>query len=256
MYLNNNGSNGQNGSIIENPDNGKALIVLRDVAKTYSTAAGEFIALKDVDLEIRAGEFVAITGKSGSGKTTLINVLTGIDRPTGGEIFVCDTPVHELSEAQIAGWRGLNVGVVFQFFQLLPTLTILENVMLPMGLCNLYSRQERFERGMHLLSLVDLTEQAGEMPPKLSGGEQQRAAIARALANDPPIIATDEPTGNLDSVAAESVIRLFEELVCQGKTILMVTHDEDLAQRASRKIVIADGLLISDLDKERPDYSC
>ncbi len=238
--------NGSNGSKIRNPCDGKTLILLRDVAKTYHTAAGEFIALKGVDLEIQAGEFVAITGKSGSGKTTLINVLTGIDRPTGGEIFVCDTPVHELNEGQIAGWRGLNVGVVFQFFQLLPTLTVLENVMLPMGLCNLYTRQERYERGMHLLSLVDLTGQSDELPPKLSGGEQQRAAIARALANDPPIIATDEPTGNLDSTAAESVMRLFEQLVSQGKTILMVTHDDDLARRASRKIVIADGLLISD----------
>jgi putative ABC transport system ATP-binding protein len=166
---------------------------------------------------------------------------------------VCDTPVHALNEGHVASWRGLHVGVVFQFFQLLPSLTVLENVILPMGLCNLYSRQERFERGMQLLSLVDLAGQADDLPPRLSGGQQQRAAIARALANDPPIIATDEPTGNLDSGAAEAVMRLFEDLVSQGKTILMVTHDEDLAKRAARTIVIADGFLISDLGQERPD---
>ena len=222
-----------------------SLIELRQVGKTYHTPAGRFDALKGVNLEIKQGEFVSIIGKSGSGKTTLINLITGIDDPTEGEIIIGDTAVHSLNEGQMAAWRGLNIGIVFQFFQLLPTLTVLENVMLPMGLCNLYTRAERYERDIHLLELVDLTEQADKLPHKLSGGQQQRAAIARALANDPPIIATDEPTGNLDSRSAEAVIKLFEDLVAQGKTILMVTHDGDLAKRAKRTIALADGVIIN-----------
>ena len=240
----NNRKNGKNGSVNENSNGDHALIELHDVGKAYSTGAGKFVALNGIDLKIEAGEFVSIVGKSGSGKTTLINMLTGIDNPTRGEIFVGGTAVHKLNEGQIATWRGLTVGVVFQFFQLLPTLTVLENVTLPMGLCNLYSRQERQERAMHLLSLVDLADQANLLPNKLSGGQQQRAAIARALANDPPIIATDEPTGNLDSRAAEKVIKLFEDLVTQCKTILMVTHDDSLAKRATRTIVISDGVIV------------
>jgi putative ABC transport system ATP-binding protein len=222
----------------------KLLIELRHVYKAYDTAAGKFVALNGINLEIDEGEFVSIVGKSGSGKTTLINMLTGIDRPTGGEIFIAGDAIHRLSEGDIATWRGINMGVVFQFFQLLPMLTILENVILPMDVCNLYTRVERNERAMYLLNQVGLEEVAHKFPNKLSGGQQQSAAIARALANDPPIIATDEPTGNLDSRGATMVIQMFEDLVSKGKTILMVTHDNDLAQHASRKIVIADGSIV------------
>jgi putative ABC transport system ATP-binding protein len=217
------------------------IIKLTNVFKVFNTAAGKFIALNGINLEIKPGEFVSIVGKSGSGKTTLINMLTGIDHPSEGEIIVGGTPIHHLSEGKIAVWRGLNIGVVFQFFQLLPALSVLENVILPMDLCNLYTRQERNDRAMHLLERVGLSAQANKFPHKLSGGQQQSAAIARALANDPPIIASDEPTGNLDSRAAEAVIQLFKDLISQGKTILMVTHDNDMATHASRKVMIADG---------------
>lgn len=221
------------------------LIDLRQVGKSYQTPAGSFTALDNVSLEIKGGEFVSIVGKSGSGKTTLINLITGIDHPTQGEIYIRDIAVHLLKESEKAVWRGRNVGVVFQFFQLLPTLTVIENVVLPMSLSNHYTGQERLERAMDLLALVDMAEQADTLPHSLSGGEQQRAAIARAMANDPLIIASDEPTGNLDSRSAETVIRLFESLADQGKTILMVTHDNDLARRANRTITLADGKIIN-----------
>jgi ABC-type lipoprotein export system ATPase subunit len=223
-----------------------SLIKLRNVFKVYDTPAGRFTALNGVDLNIGTGEFVSIIGKSGSGKTTLINMLTGIDRPTQGEIYIGGTAVHDLDEGQTATWRGTHMGVVFQFFQLLPTLTALENVRLPMDFCNLYTPAERNERAMQLLDLVGIAEFAHKLPNHLAGGQQQRAAIARALANDPPIIATDEPTGNLDSRTAEAVMQLFEDLVKQGKTILMVTHDEDLARRAPRTIVIHDGEIVNE----------
>src|SRR5512136_1764448 len=222
-----------------------SLIKLRNVFKVYDTPAGRFTALNGVDLNIGTGEFVSIIGKSGSGKTTLINMLTGIDRPTQGEIFIGGTAVHHLDEGQTATWRGTHMGVVFQFFQLLPTLTALENVRLPMDFCNLYTPAERNERAMQLLERVGIAEHAYEVPNHLAGGQQQRAAIARALANDPPIIATDEPTGNLDSRTAESVIQLFEDLVIQGKTVLMVTHDEDLARRAPRTVMLHDGEIVN-----------
>jgi putative ABC transport system ATP-binding protein len=222
------------------------LINLNNVAKSYATAAGQFLALKRVNLEVQSGEFVAVVGKSGSGKSTLINMITGIDRPTGGEVIVAGTPVHTLSENQIARWRGRNVGVVFQFFQLLPTLTVLENVMLPMDFCNMYTPSERRRRGLHLLEQVDLADQANKLPTAISGGQQQRAAIARAMANDPPIIIADEPTGNLDSRTADSVFELFSQLVNSGKTILMVTHDDDLAHRVTRTVTIADGEIVAD----------
>ncbi len=223
-----------------NSSNG-GLIELVNVEKTFHTTAGNFTALKDVNIKIGEGEFVSIIGKSGSGKTTLINVLTGIDNPTSGEIFVSGTPIHNLNEGQMAKWRGTTIGIVFQFFQILPTLTVMENVMLPMSLANLYSVTERHDRAMGLLEQVGLAAEAHKFPSKLSGGQQQRAAIARALANDPPIIASDEPTGNLDSQSAEKVMRLFGNLVSQGKTILMVTHDEELAAKAKRTIKIVDG---------------
>jgi putative ABC transport system ATP-binding protein len=224
--------------------NDRYLIELHRVSKYYDTAAGQFVALKGIDLRIDSGEFVSIVGKSGSGKTTLINMLTGIDRPSQGEIYVAGNAIHTLSEGKIATWRGIHMGVVFQFFQLLPMLTVLENVILPMDVCNLFTRAERRDRAVYLLEQVGLADVAHKFPNKLSGGQQQSAAIARALANDPPIIATDEPTGNLDSKGAATVIRMFEGLVAEGKTILMVTHDDELAQRSSRTIRITDGAIV------------
>lgn len=230
------------------PSNGhnNHLIELRRVTKIYETSAGPFKALKEVNLAVDTGEFVAVIGKSGSGKSTLINMLTGIDRPTSGEVLIGDTAVHTLNEGQIAEWRGRNVGVIFQFFQLLPTLTAIENVMLPMDFCDMYSFGERYELAMKLLEQVGLEEHAHKLPSALSGGEQQRIAIARALANNPPILAADEPTGNLDSQTAEAVIQLFELLVAQGKTILMVTHDRDLTKRAGHVITLADGEIVAE----------
>ncbi len=226
-------------------DTSSYLIDLRDVVKTYQSAAGSFTALKNVDLQVNAGEFVAVIGKSGSGKSTLINMISGIDRPTSGEVIVANTPVHRLSEGQMAIWRGRNLGIIFQFFQLLPTLSVIENVMLPMDFCNMYTPRVRRERAMHLLEQVDMTENAYKLPSAISGGQQQRVAIARALANDPPIVIADEPTGNLDSRTASSVFRLFEGLIDEGKTILMVTHDNDLARRATRSVIVADGEIVN-----------
>jgi ABC-type lipoprotein export system ATPase subunit/CRP-like cAMP-binding protein len=219
----------------------RILIELNQVVKTFNTPAGAFTALKNVSLQVNAGEFAAVIGKSGSGKSTLINMITGIDRPSLGEVFIGGTPIHNLNEDKMAAWRGRNLGVIFQFFQLLPTLTLVENVMFPMELCNMYARAERRERAMHLLSLVGLSDQAQKFPSAVSGGQQQRAAIARSLANDPDILVADEPTGSLDSKTADSIFMLFEDFVRQGRTILMVTHDRDLASRVSRVILIADG---------------
>lgn len=223
------------------PSRNPHLIELRAVSKTFKTGAGEFAALKEVNLAINSHEFVAIVGKSGSGKSTLINMITGIDRPTVGEVYVGETPVHTLSEDQMALWRGKNIGVIFQFFQLLPTLSILENVILPMDFCNMYTPEQRYSRAMRLLAMVEMAEHAHKLPSACSGGQQQRAAIARALANDPPILVADEPTGNLDSKTANAVFDLFTRLVNGGKTILMVTHDQDLASRAMRAVHVADG---------------
>ena len=222
------------------------LIDLNAVTKAYQTDAGLFMALKGIDLHISEGEFVAIIGKSGSVKTTLINMITGLDRPTDGEIVVGGERVEKLSENRLAIWRGRTIGVVFQFFQLLPTLTALENVMLPMDLCATPAFTDRRDRALELLRLMEIAEQANKLPAKLSGGEQQRVAIARALATDPPILAADEPTGNLDSKTAAAVFSLFERLARLGKTILMVTHDPDLARRAGRRLHIADGLIVND----------
>src|SRR6266487_2257413 len=222
------------------------LIDMRQIVKTYQSAAGSFTALKSVDLQIDRGEFVAIIGKSGSGKSTLINMITGIHRPSSGEVLVGDAAVHTLSEGQMAVWRGKNLGVIFQFFQLLPTLTIVENVMLPMDFCNMYAPRERRARAMHLLEQVEMAEQANKLPSAVSGGQQQRVAIARALANDPPILVADEPTGNLDSKTANAVFQLFGNLVQQGKTLLMVTHDSDLAKRVDRAVIVADGAIVNE----------
>jgi putative ABC transport system ATP-binding protein len=222
------------------------LVDLRQVVKTYRSTAGDFTALKGIDLKVGDHEFVSIIGKSGSGKSTLINMVTGIDRPTSGEVRVVDTPVHTLGEEQIAIWRGLTIGVIFQFFQLLPTLTAIENVMLPMDYSQVYTLRERPERAMYLLEEVGMADHAHKLPSALSGGQQQSVAIARALANDPPLLAADEPTGNLDSKTATSVLRLFEDLVDGGKTILMVTHDNELARQALRTVVLADGKIIDE----------
>jgi ABC-type lipoprotein export system ATPase subunit len=222
------------------------MIDLRDVHKYYKTAVGDFHALNSVDLQIDAGEFVSIIGKSGSGKTTLLNMITGIDIPSNGEVWVNDTAVHKLSENKMARWRGKNLGVVFQFFQLLPMISVVENIMLPMDFCRTYPMRERYERAMQLLELVELADHAHKLPTALSGGQQQRVAIARALANDPPVVIADEPTGNLDSKTAESVFTLFNDLVAKGKTIIIVTHDSALAKRAHRTALIADGEIVNE----------
>ncbi len=232
--------------MIDTAQKNKNIIEIRDLVKVYKTPAGEFTAIKGLDVDVQRGEFVAVIGKSGSGKSTFINMLTGIDRPSTGSIYIDGAPIHDYTEAQMAVWRGKNLGIVFQFFQLLPTLTVLENVILPMELNNLYSKAERRERAMNLLEKVEMTQQANKLPAAISGGQQQRVAIARALANDPPLIVADEPTGNLDSKTAEKIFLLFEDLVASGKTILMVTHDSDLARRANRTILISDGEVVNE----------
>jgi putative ABC transport system ATP-binding protein len=228
-----------------------AMIDLRGVEKAYKTEAGPFLALRGIDLQVNRGEFVSVVGKSGSGKSTLINMFTGIDTPTAGQVMVAQTAIQELDENDMAAWRGRHLGIVFQFFQLLPTLTLLENILIAMDLADKIPADERYDRAMELLAQVETDDDAHKFPAAVSGGQQQRAAIARALANDPPILVADEPTGNLDSRAAESIFELFQSLVDSGKTILMVTHDEELADRVPRKITIADGLIV-DEDKRLP----
>jgi ABC-type lipoprotein export system ATPase subunit len=226
---------------------GKAPIIdLRDVHKYYKTAIGDYHALNSIDLQINSAEFVSIIGKSGSGKSTLLNMITGIDHPTSGEVYVNGTAVHELGENRMARWRGKNLGIVFQFFQLLPTISVIENIMLPMDFCRTFPMREREKRALALLELVELAEHAYKLPTALSGGQQQRVAIARALANDPPIVIADEPTGNLDSKTADSVFELFNSLVSQGKTIIVVTHDSGLAKRTHRTALIADGEIVNE----------
>jgi ABC-type lipoprotein export system ATPase subunit len=224
----------------------QAMIELQKVIKTYKNAAGEFTVLKGVNLLLRKGEFVAIVGKSGSGKSTLLNMITGIDHPSSGKVVIGGTDIYQMSESARSLWRGRNLGVVFQFFQLLPMLTLLENVMLPMDYVGMYDFYERPSRAMQLLKLVGLEEQADKLPVAVSTGQQQSAAIARALANDPPIICADEPTGNLDTRSADIIIKLFESLVKKGKTIAMVTHDPSLTGRTTRTIIISDGELIDE----------
>jgi ABC-type lipoprotein export system ATPase subunit len=222
------------------------IIELRGVHKSYKSAAGDYPALKGIDLCICAGEFVSIIGKSGSGKSTLLNMITGIDRPTTGEVLVNGTAVHEMNENQMAIWRGGNMGIIFQFFQLLPALNLLQNVILPMDLAGKYTPRERRKRAEHLLELVGLGEHKHKLPSMVSGGQQQRAAMARALANDPPIVIADEPTGNLDSKTAETVFTMFNDLVSQGKTVIIVTHDSSLAKRAHRTALITDGEIVNE----------
>src|SRR5215208_1577506 len=222
------------------------MIDLRDVHKYYKTPIGDYHALKSIDLQIQPGEFVSIIGKSGSGKSTLLNMITGIDRPTTGEVYVNGQAVHELNENRMARWRGKNLGIVFQFFQLLPTISVIENIMLPMDFCRTYPMRDREKRALDLLEMVELADHAYKLPTALSGGQQQRVAIARALANDPPVIIADEPTGNLDSKTAESVFALFNDLVSQGKTIIIVTHDSGLAKRTHRTALITDGEIVNE----------
>ncbi len=231
----------------KNGNNGNSLIIdLRDVHKYYKTAIGDYHALNSIDLQINAGEFVSIIGKSGSGKSTLLNMITGIDRPTSGEVYVNSMAVHELNENRMARWRGKNLGIVFQFFQLLPTISVIENIMLPMDFCRTYPMRERETRALELLEMVELADHAYKLPTALSGGQQQRVAIARALANDPPLVIADEPTGNLDSKTAESVFTLFNDLVAKGKTIIIVTHDSGLAKRTHRTALITDGEIVNE----------
>jgi putative ABC transport system ATP-binding protein len=224
----------------------ETIIDLHQLVKTYEIPSGLFTALQEINLRIQTGEFVAVVGKSGSGKTTLLNILAGIDRPTKGEIVIAQTSLGALSESELSEWRGRNVGLVFQFFQLLPTLTIAENVMLPMDFVDLIPAGERRTRALELLKRVGIEEQADKLPVTLSGGQQQRAAIARALANDPPILMADEPTGNLDEATRVSVLELFAELNAEGRTIIVVTHERDISSYTDRQVTLVDGRVAND----------
>jgi len=225
----------------------KHLVRLNNVVKTYRTKAGNLDALRGITLNVQQGQFVGIAGKSGAGKSTLVNMISGIDHLTSGEVWVKQVPVHALREGQIAPWRGRNVGIVYQSFELMPTLSLLDNVMLPMDFCGLYRRHESRDRALSLLEQVGLADHVDKPPTKISGGQQQRVAIARALANDPPLLVADEPTGNLDSATAEDIFTLFQSLVDRGKTIIMVTHDQSLARRTSHTVRIADGQIVDEI---------
>jgi putative ABC transport system ATP-binding protein len=242
-------------------DTNSALIELRDVSRTYRAVSKDVIVLRDVSLRVRQGEFVSVTGPSGSGKSTLLNLITGTDRPTSGQVFVGGQPIHHMGENKLARWRGTNVGIIFQFFQLLPTLTVLENVVLPIDFARAHapvpgSRKAK-ERAMELLEIVGIADQAHKLPGTLSGGQQQRAAVARALANDPLLVVGDEPTGNLDTATAtaEDVFSLFQQLVDRGKTVVIVTHDRRLSARTERTLHLLDGKLHRDQNNGTPTPS-
>ncbi|MFN8573256.1 MAG: ABC transporter ATP-binding protein [Gemmatimonadaceae bacterium] len=222
------------------------VIDLRHATKMYPVAGGTFTALADVSLTIASGEFAAIVGQSGSGKSTLLGLLAGIDRPTTGEVWVGGTAVHALSEHAMSAWRGRTVGIVFQFFQLLPTLTAAENVMLPMDFCDVHRPRERRERAMALLERLGVGDQAAKLPSRLSGGQQQRVAIARALANAPKLLLADEPTGNLDSRTANAMLEVLAGLRADGQTVVLVTHERNAVSFASRSIELADGRIVHD----------
>jgi putative ABC transport system ATP-binding protein len=242
-YLNGK-TNGRDGNGLLKP---QPVVALRDIVKSFNVGGEDLTVLHSISTDIHQGEFVSIVGPSGNGKSTLLNMITGIDRPTDGEVFVLGQPVHAMSENELARWRGEELGIIFQFFQMLPSLSLLQNVVLPMELTGKYSRQERNERAMELLDTVGLADQAGKLPSMVSGGQQQRAAIARSLANDPPLLVADEPTGNLDAKTAMNVFDLFLQLVEErGKTMIMVTHDKELADRIPRKIEIVNGRISND----------
>ena len=228
----------------------ESMISFQDVTKIYRTGPVAYTALSGIDLTVDSGEFITVVGPSGSGKSTLLNLVAGIDRPTSGTVCVGDVDVGHLDEDGAARWRGRNVGVVFQFFQLIPALTLLENVVMPMDFCDVYPARERASRALELLELFGVAEHADKFPSQVSGGEQQRAAIARALANDPSVLVADEPTGNLDTVNASAVMDHFSELSRRGRTILMVTHDRELASRASRLVTVRDGQLADPASSE------
>ena len=221
------------------------MIQMRSITKTFETPAGVFTALRGVDLDVRPGEFLAIVGRSGSGKSTLLNLMSGIDRPTTGTVTVGGAALNGLNNDRLAAWRGRAVGIVFQFFQLLPTLTAAENVMLPMDFANVLPPADRRRKALELLARVDVPEQADKLPATLSGGQQQRVAIARSLANDPPLVLADEPTGNLDSVTAAAILELLRKLSAEGKTVVLVTHERDALNGAARIVTLADGCVVS-----------
>jgi putative ABC transport system ATP-binding protein len=221
-------------------------VEMRDIYKDYEIGGQAIRVLNGVDLCVATGEFLAIVGPSGNGKSTLLNMITGIDRPTMGEVIVGDRPIHRLSEDELAGWRAAHLGIVFQFFQLLPSLNLQQNLILPMDFAGVVPRRERRARAMELLELVGLADQAHKLPSQVSGGQQQRAAIARALANDPPLLVADEPTGNLDSRTSDDILSLFLDLSLQGKTLIMVTHNSDIARQAPRRIEIVNGQITRD----------
>lgn len=227
------------------------LIQFKQVSKWFESAAGRFDALKNIDLHIGEGEYVAIVGKSGSGKSTLLNMLTGIDHPSQGTVKINSTDIHTLNESSLAEWRGKNVGIVFQFFQLIPTLTIAENILLAMDFGNVIHGRERAKRAGALLTQMGIAQHADKLPAALSGGEQQRAAIARALANNPPILVADEPTGNLDSKTTEIILNLFTELVGTGKTVIVVTHEKVSNTKYDRIITLKDGMIVDDTNGNR-----
>ncbi|MCH7482320.1 MAG: ABC transporter ATP-binding protein [Chloroflexi bacterium] len=222
------------------------IVDVRGVAKRFPVGDGEVTVLRDISFQVKQGEFVTIVGPSGSGKSTLLNLITGIDRPSEGEVEVAESRIDTMTEGELAKWRGRNLGLVFQFFQLLPALSLVDNVMLPMIFADKYSRRERRERALHLLEIVGLADQAQKLPSMVSGGEQQRSAIARAMANDPPLLVADEPTGNLDSAATLRMFELFLRLVQEGKTMVMVTHNQELASRAPRVLRLEDGRIDGD----------
>ncbi len=229
------------------PGNGyHKMVQVKDVVKSFPMGDGEITILKGISFDVANGEFVSIVGPSGNGKSTLLNMITGIDRPTQGEVVVGGKTVNKMSEDALAHWRGENLGIIFQFFQMLPGLTLLNNVILPMELAGKWKPKDRKDRAMHLLEMVGLGDQGNKLPALVSGGQQQRAAIARALANDPPLLVADEPTGNLDSDSAHTIFDLFNQLVGEGKTLLMVTHDKELARQVPRKIEIRDGRITRD----------
>lgn len=232
-----------------------AIVEIRDVVKSFPVGNTTVTILKGISFQVKPGEFVSIVGPSGNGKSTLLNMITGIDRPTSGEIIVTGKLVHQMNEDQLAGWRGDNVGIIFQFFQMLPALNLVQNVILPMDLANKFPARERRERAMTLLTQVGLEDQAEKLPSQVSGGQQQRAAIARALANEPQLLIADEPTGNLDTRTSHDVFELFMNVVGGGKTLLMVTHDKELAARVPRVVEILDGRITRDEFVGKPNWT-